>query len=114
MIPVPYKVRGDHQIIHVGDHTYMWGDHMIPVPCKVRGTIRLYMWGDHTYMWGDHMIPVPYKVKEDHQIPMLYKVGGNKESLTVTRFPQWTLIVSYMWGDGVSLPPRTEGFNLVS
>ena len=24
-IHVPYKVRGDHQIIHVGDHIYMWG-----------------------------------------------------------------------------------------
>ena len=28
MIPVLYKVRGDHQIIHVGDH-------QIPIPYKV-------------------------------------------------------------------------------
>ena len=31
-IPVPYKVRGDHYILHVGDH-------QIPIPYK--------LWGDH-------------------------------------------------------------------
>ena len=38
MIPVPYKVRGNHQIIHVERPYIHVGDHMILVPYKLRGT----------------------------------------------------------------------------
>ena len=77
----------------------MWADHMVPVPYKVRGDHQIiHVEGDHTYMWGDHKIPVPYKVRGDHQIPVPYKVQlqGSHSGL----------IISYMWGDGMSLPLR--------
>ena len=45
MIPVPYKVRGDHQIC---------------IPYKVWGTIRFI--DIILYIWGDHIIAIPYKV----------------------------------------------------
>ena len=72
---------------------------------------------------------MPYKVRGDHQISIPYKVWGDHKSLTVTRFPHWTLIVKILHidsykvpavdsnhiihvGDGMSLPQRTGGFNL--
>ena len=63
---------GDHKnhIVHVGDHTYMWGDHMLPIPCKVWGDHKSHIRyedtlhvGDCMYMLGDHTILVPYKVR---------------------------------------------------
>ena len=47
MIPIPYKVWGhkSHEdISQVADLMYMWGNHMIPVSYKVRGD-HMYMWG---------------------------------------------------------------------
>ena len=41
MIPVPYKVRGDHQIIHVGGHTYMWGTIGYLFHIRYGGAIRV-------------------------------------------------------------------------
>ena len=59
MIPVPYKLKGDHHIIHVGapylhvggPYIHM-GDHMICVPYKGRADHQIMHVGDHTYMWG--------------------------------------------------------------
>ena len=63
--------------------SYMWGDHMIPVPYKVRGTIS------HWQLQGSH-------------IP--HKVWGHHESLTVTRFQQWTLIMKTLHIDRYKVP----------
>ena len=41
MIPVTYKVRGDHQIIHVGVHKRLWQLQGSHIPYKVWGTIRV-------------------------------------------------------------------------
>ena len=53
---------------------YMWGDHMIPIPYKVWGDHESHITHEDTShfgrpddtcsykVWGDHMIPIPYKV----------------------------------------------------
>ena len=69
---------------------------MICVPYKVRGTIRSYMWGDHAYMWG-----TIWYVNIRYLIHIRY--GGPSESFTVTRFPQWTLIMKTLHIDSYKI-----------
>ena len=95
MIPVPYKVRVDHKILHVGDH-------QIPIPYKVWQTIIVidsYKVPAFSLRYGG---TISHWQLQGFHIP--YKVWGPLESLTVTRFLQWTVIMKTLHIDSYKVP----------
>ena len=84
---IPYKVWGTIRVTdsHKVPASYMWGTPLQGscIPYKVWGTIS------HWQLQGSH---IPYQVWGDHQ------------SLTVTRFPQWTLIMKTLHIDNYKVP----------
>ena len=65
-IPVPYKVWGDHQIIHVGDHKSHW---------QLQGShISYKVWGDHKSQWQLQCSHISYKVWGTIRVIDNYKV----------------------------------------
>ena len=60
----------------MGDHTYMWGDHMSwPEINHI-----IHVGEPYIHVEGDHTMPVPYKVRGDHKISIPYKVWGDHKS----------------------------------
>ena len=88
MIPVPYKVWGNHKshIVHVGNHTYMWGDHTIPIPYKIYGDHESHIRHEDTSHVGQPYVHVGgtydnFHIRYgDHKIPISHKVWGDPKS----------------------------------
>ena len=102
MMPVLYKVRGNHQIVHVGGPYIHVGDYMIPVPYKVR---------------GDHQIPIPYKVWRDHKSHWELQCSHSglliMKTLHIDSYKVLAVDsnhIVHVGGDGMSLPLRIGHF----
>ena len=62
------------------------------------------MWGGTIHTCGGPYDTYSIYAKGDYQIPIPYMVWGNHKSLTVTGFPQWTLIMKTLNIDSYKVP----------